>query len=102
MKNRSSRWKVPVMLCAEKEIPMNTPALSIRAITAVMAVALIAGLNTQALATISSPVTDQKTLVATDVAAPIADIRIEASSKSKEPLIRVAPSCPTCRYFEGG
>ena len=52
MKNRSSRWKVPVMLCAEKEIPMNTPALSIRAITAVMAVALIAGLNTQALATI--------------------------------------------------
>jgi hypothetical protein len=81
---------------------MNTPAQSTRAITAAMAFALIAGLSTQAFATISSPVRDQKTLVATDVAAPLADVRIEDSSKSTEPLIRVAPACPPCNAYFGG
>jgi hypothetical protein len=53
---------------------MNTRK-SIRAIIAVMTLALIAGVNTQAFGALTSS---------------------ETPSKSKETLIRVAPVCPSC------
>jgi hypothetical protein len=67
-----------------------------------IAAVLVAGPNTQAFATISNPATDQRVLLGTDVAAPVPGVRIEAESKSKEPLIRVAPTCPGCFHFDGG
>ena len=81
-------------------MPLNTRTQNIRTTVAVMAFTLVAGLSTQAFATLSSPVAEQKTLVA-DVTAPMADVRIDA--KSEEPLIRVAPigSCGSCRFFGG-
>ena len=54
---------------------MNIRVKNIRAIIAVMTVALIAGLNAQAFAALSSS---------------------DTPSKSKETLIRVAPVCPGC------
>jgi hypothetical protein len=35
-------------------------------------------------------------LVGTDALAPVPGVRIEADSKSKVPIIRVAPKCPGC------
>jgi len=58
----------------------------------------VVGPGGEAFATISSTATDQKTLVGNDADAPIVGVRIEADSKSKEPLIRVAPECPNCYY----
>ena len=37
--------------------------------------------------------------VGTDVIAPVLGIPIEADSKSKVPLIRVAPVCPRCLFW---
>ena len=62
---------------------------------------LLAGTSTQALATISDPSTRQTEMVGTNVAAPETSFRLDADSKSKEPLIRVAPVCAQCRY-DGG
>ena len=45
---------------------------------------------------ISDPATDQRVLLGTDVVAPVPGVRIEADSKSKVPLIRVATQCPSC------
>ena len=75
---------------------MSTPTQRIRTSVALIALALIAGPNTQAFATISDPATPQTMLVGTDVVAPVPGVRIEADSKSKVPLIRVAPHCPDC------
>ena len=80
---------------------MNISAQNIRAFIAATAFGLVAGLNAQAFATISPFATDQTTLVGTGVVAPVPGVRIEAHAKSKEPLIRVAPLCPDCRYHEG-
>jgi hypothetical protein len=80
---------------------MNTRAHRIRAFVALMALALAAGPNTQAFARISNPATDQRTLVGTDVLAPVPSVRIEAETKSKAPLIRVAPHCEDCVFDPG-
>src|SRR5215472_12755456 len=77
-----------------KEVPMNA-AQSIRAFAALTALGLVAGPATQALATISDPATGQ-TMVGSDVVAPMPSVRVETGSKSKVPLIRVAPTCSSC------
>ena len=56
---------------------MNIRVKNIRAIIAVMTLGLIAGLNTQAFAALSSS---------------------DTPSKSKETLIRVAPVCAGCHH----
>ena len=64
----------------------------------------VVGPGGEAFATISSTATGKKTPVGNDAAAPIVGVRIEADSKSTEPLIRVAPLCSRCyyRWFDGG
>jgi hypothetical protein len=79
-----------------EETSMNIPTRSIRTLVALTALVLFAGSNTQAFATISDPATGQTVLLGTDVVAPVPGVRIEADTKSKEPLIRVAPHCPNC------
>jgi hypothetical protein len=80
---------------------MNISAQNIRTIVAATAFGLVAGLNAQAFATISPFATAQTTLASTGVVAPVPGVGIEAEAKSKEPLIRVAPGCPSCyRGFE--
>lgn len=83
---------------------MNTPVRGIRALVVLAALVLVAGPNTQAFATISNPTRDKTMLVGTDVVGPVmAGVRSEADSKSKLPLIRVAPGCPSgCFHFYGG
>ena len=87
---------------------MNTPTRSIHAAVGLAALILVAAPAIQAFATISNPATDQRVLLGTDVAAPVPGVRIEADTKSKESLIRVAPyhtggggSCGSC-FFDGG
>ena len=74
---------------------MNTHTQRIRTFVGPVALALIAGSATQASAAISGPTTNHHTLVGNDVVAPVPGVRIEADSKSKLPVIRVAP-CPGC------
>jgi hypothetical protein len=82
---------------------MNTPVRGIRALVALTLLVLVAGPNTQAFATISNPARDKTMLVGTDVVDPVmAGVRSEADSKSKLPLIRVAPGCPSGCHFYGG
>jgi len=76
---------------------MNT-AQSMRTFAAFITLALIAGSAPQALATISNPATDQSLLNRADVVAPLPSVHIEADSTTKEPLIRVAPTCETCYW----
>jgi hypothetical protein len=87
---------------AQRRVSMNTPARSIRAMVALTALVLVAGPNAQAFATISDPATGQRVLLGTDVLTPVPGVRIEAESKSKEPLIRVAPQCSYCFGFDPG
>ena len=74
---------------------MNTHTQRIRTFVGPVALALIAGSATQASAAISGPTTNHNTLIDNDVVAPYRGVRIEADSKSKLPVIRVAP-CPGC------
>ena len=57
--------------------------------------------SAQADNNISDPATDQRVLLGTDFVAPVPGVRIEADSKSKVPLIRVAPQCSYCYGFFG-
>jgi hypothetical protein len=75
---------------------MNIPPRSIRALAALAALVSVAALTTEAFATISNPAVDQRSLVGADVVAPVPGVRIEADSKSRVPLIRVAPHCTGC------
>jgi hypothetical protein len=72
---------------------------TIRAFAGLVALALIAGPSIQASATISDPGLRQTELVGTDTAAPTLSVPIDDASKSKEPLIRVAPVCASCFSF---
>ena len=74
---------------------MNIPPRSIRALAALAAFVSVAAFTTETFATISNPAVDQRMLAGTDVVA-LPGVRIEADTKSKVPLIRVAPHCTEC------
>jgi hypothetical protein len=80
---------------------MNASPRSIRALAALAAFVSVAALATQAFATISNPATDQRTLVGSEVIAPVV-AGVEPASEPKVPLIRVAPHCSSCDMFDDG
>jgi hypothetical protein len=75
---------------------------STQAIRAWLAVAVTAFLLNPGLstATLPSPALDQKAMVGTDIFASGPNVPLDAASKAKEPLIKVAPQCPSCRPEE--
>ena len=75
---------------------MNIALRSTRAFTVIAAFISVAALTTAAFATISNPTVYRLTLAGSDVVAPLPGARIEAKSKLKIPLIRVAPHCTGC------
>ncbi len=73
---------------------------STQVIRACLAVAVTAfllkpGLST---ATLPAPALEQRVMVGFDVFTPEPNVPTDAASKAKEPLIKVAPACPNCRY----
>jgi hypothetical protein len=75
---------------------MNIALRSIRAFAVLAAFIAVAALTTAAFATISDPAADRQMLAGSDVVAPLPGARTEAKSKSKAPLIRIAPHCTEC------
>jgi hypothetical protein len=75
---------------------MNIALRSIRAFAVLAAFIAVAALTTAAFATISDPAVDRRMLAGSDVVAPLPSARDEAESKSKVPVIRVAPHCTDC------